>query len=104
MAAAVAVSVVFLVIYVYYHANAGLAKFGGQGWIRPAYFTLLIIHIIMSAVLVPLVPITVIRALRQRFDRHRAIARWTWPIWVFVTSSGLVVYVMAVHLYPWTGG
>lgn len=100
MIVALVFSALFLVTYLIYHANSGLARFGGEGIIRPIYFTLLIVHVLAAAVVTVMVPITVSRALRQRFDRHRAIARWTWPLWMFVTISGVVVYIMAVHLYP----
>jgi len=104
MLAATIVSALFLISYLIYHFNAGLAKFGGEGIIRPIYFTILIVHVIGAVVLTPLVPITLSRALAQRFDRHRAIARWTWPLWMYVTISGVVVYVMSVHLFPFAGG
>ncbi|MGF1640630.1 MAG: DUF420 domain-containing protein [Rhodospirillales bacterium] len=100
MIGALAVSAAFLVTYLIYHFNAGLAKFGGEGVVRPIYFTILIVHILVAAAITPLVPITAYRALVGRFDRHKRIARWTWPLWMFVAVSGLVVYVMAVHGYP----
>ena len=100
MIGAVSVSAVFLVTYLIYHFNSGLARFGGEGIIRPIYFTLLITHVAFAAVITPLVPITVYRALKGRFERHKRIARWTWPLWMFVAVSGVVVYVMAVQLYP----
>lgn len=104
MLAALAVSGAFLVTYVIYKANSGFAKFGGEGLVRPIYFTILVVHVMGAIALVPLVPVTVTRALRARFDRHRRIARITWPLWVYVGVSGVVVYLMAVHLYPHTGG
>lgn len=100
MIGALAVSVAFLASYLTYHFNAGLAKFGGEGVIRPIYFSILITHIVVAAVITPMVPITVYWALSGRFQRHRRIARWTWPLWMFVAVSGVVVYVMAIHLYP----
>lgn len=102
MIAAAAASLAFLAVYVVYHLNAGLARFGGEGAVRPIYFTLLIAHIIMAVVIVPLVPATFYMALSGRLERHRAWARWTLPIWLYTTVSGVVVYVMAVHLYPFT--
>jgi uncharacterized membrane protein YozB (DUF420 family) len=104
MLGAVAVSAAFLVTYLIYHFNAGLAKFGGVGVIRPIYFALLIAHVVIAIVITPLVPITLFRALRGDYDRHRRIARWTWPLWMYVAVSGVVVYVMAIHLYPLAGG
>lgn len=97
---ALAWSAAFLAFYVFYKANAGFAKFGGEGSIRPVYFTILTIHVLGAMALVPLVPMLVARALKERFDAHRELARWTWPLWMFVAISGIVVYVMAVHLYP----
>ena len=101
MLTALGFSFVFLIFYVIYKANSGFAKFGGEGLIRPIYFTILIIHVIGAISLVPLVPRVVFLALKGRFDAHRRIARWTWPLWMFVGISGVVVYVMAVHLYPY---
>lgn len=103
MLAALAVSAMFLVTYLIYHFNAGLAKFGGEGAIRPIYFSILILHVVAAVVITPLVPVTVFRALSGRYDRHRKIARWTWPLWMYVAVSGVVVYVMAVHVYPYQG-
>ena len=100
MIGALIVSAAFLVTYLTYHFNSGLAKFGGEGAVRPVYFTLLIIHILIAAAIVPLVPLTVYWALSEQFPRHKRIARWTWPLWMFVAVSGVAVYVMAVHLYP----
>jgi putative membrane protein len=104
MLAALAVSVTFLITYLIYHFNAGLAKFGGEGLIRPIYFTLLYLHVLIAVVITPLVPVTVFRALSGHYDRHRKIARWTWPLWMYVAVSGVVVSVMAVHMYPYGGG
>jgi len=103
MLGAVGLALLFLVIYVIYHANSGLAKFGGEGWVRPLYFSILIAHVIGAVVLVPLVPIILVRALKERFDGHKRLARWTWPLWMYVSASGVVVYAMAIHIYPYTG-
>jgi len=103
MLGAVALALLFLVIYVIYHANSGLAKFGGEGWVRPFYFSILIAHVIGAVALVPLVPIILVRALKERFDGHKRLARWTWPLWMYVSASGVVVYAMAIHIYPYTG-
>jgi putative membrane protein len=100
MISALAVSAFFLVIYVIYKANSGFAKFGGEGLVRPIYFTILVAHIVGAIAIVPLVPATLYRALKGRFEDHRRLARWTWPIWMYVGISGVVVYIMAVHLYP----
>jgi putative membrane protein len=102
MIGALVASVAFLVTYLIYHFNSGLAKFGGEGLIRPVYFTLLITHVLAAIVITPMVPITAYRALTGSFERHKRIARWTWPLWMFVAVSGVVVYAMAIHLYPST--
>ena len=104
MLAAMAFSAAFLVVYVLYKANSGFAKFGGEGWIRPVYFTILFIHVVGAIAITPLVPMTIWRALSGRFEAHRRLARITWPLWMFVAVSGVVVYVMAVHMYPYPHG
>jgi uncharacterized membrane protein YozB (DUF420 family) len=98
MVTAVVTSSLFLISYLYYHFHVGSVRFQGTGWSRPVYFTILISHIILAAVIVPLVIITLTRALRGRFDRHRAIARWTFPLWLYVSITGVLVYFM---LYQW---
>ena len=103
MLSAAVVSALFLISYLIYHFNSGLAKFGGEGVIRPIYFTLLIAHVLIAVVITPLVPLTLYRALAGQFDRHRRLAHWTWPLWMYVAVSGVVVYVMAIHLYPYAG-
>lgn len=100
MIASVCLGVAFLVLYAAYHLNAGLAKFGGAGLIRPIYFGILIAHIAVAAAVAVLVPLSFIRALRGELARHRAYARWTMPAWLFVSVSGIVVYVMTIHLFP----
>ncbi|MCU0839544.1 MAG: DUF420 domain-containing protein [Rhodospirillales bacterium] len=100
MLAALVVSAAFLTSYLIYHFNSGLAKFGGEGLIRPAYFTLLILHVIAAIAITPLVPIAVYRALTKDFAGHRRIVRYTWPLWMYVAVSGIAVYVMAIHLFP----
>jgi len=99
MLAAVITSSLFLVSYLYYHAHVGSVHFHGQGWSRPVYFSILISHTTLAAAIVPLVIITLSRALRQRFDRHRAIARWTYPIWLYVSVTGVIIYFMLYHLF-----
>lgn len=100
MIVALCASTVFLASYLYYHAHVGSVHFQGQGWSRPVYFSILISHTILAATIVPLVIITFSRALRGRFDRHRAIARWTFPLWLYVSITGVVIYVMLYQLYP----
>ncbi|MGQ0684269.1 DUF420 domain-containing protein [Bradyrhizobium sp.] len=100
MSIAIALGCGFLAIYFYYHFGAGMAKFGGQGMIRPVYFTLLAAHTLMAAVAGLLIPAAFLRAFTGHFDRHQRLARWALPIWLFVAASGLAVYAMAVHLFP----
>ena len=97
MIAAFTTSAIFLVSYVVYHASAGSTPFEGQGAIRPVYFAILISHVILAAAVLPLAIVTLARALEGRFDRHAAIARWTFPIWLYVSVTGVVVYVMLYH-------
>jgi putative membrane protein len=99
MIAALVSSTAFLACYVYYHAHVGDVRFQGQGFIRPVYFAILITHVVLAAAIVPMVIITVSRAWRERFDRHRVIARWTFPLWLYVSVTGVVIYVMLYHLY-----
>jgi uncharacterized membrane protein YozB (DUF420 family) len=99
MIAAVVCSTLFLASYLYYHAHAGVVPFRGQGVIRPVYFTILISHTLLAVVIVPMVIVTLTRALKSQFDRHRAIARWTYPIWLYVSVTGVVIYVMVYRLY-----
>jgi putative membrane protein len=98
--AALTASVVFLISYVVYHAHHGTTRFAGQGIARPIYFTILTTHTFLAALIVPFVIITVRRALRGDFARHRAIARWTLPMWLYVSVTGVLVYLMLYHLYP----
>jgi uncharacterized membrane protein YozB (DUF420 family) len=100
MLSAFTASALFLISYVIYHIRVGNVRFLGQGWIRPVYFTLLISHVFLAIVILPLAIITLTRALREQFDRHRRIARWTLPLWLYVSVTGVIVYVMLYHLYP----
>jgi uncharacterized membrane protein YozB (DUF420 family) len=99
MIAAVAASSLFLTSYLYYHAHVGSVRFPGQGWVRPVYFTLLISHTMLAAAVVPLVLLALSAGLRRRFDRHRRIARWAYPIWLYVSVTGVVVYLMLYQIY-----
>ena len=99
MLSAFCCSALFLACYVYFHLHAGIIRFGGQGWIRPVYFTLLTTHTILAVVIVPLVLITLSRALREKFDRHRAIARWTFPLWLYVSVTGVIIYWLLYIAY-----
>jgi len=94
MLAACASSTLFLISYLVYHYQVGSVPFKGAGAIRVVYFAILISHTILAATVVPLALITLIRALRERFDTHRKIARWTLPIWLYVSVTGVIVYAM----------
>lgn len=97
---AIALGALFIAVYLTYHALAGLAKFGGVGPIRIVYFTLLVTHIVVAALAAAVVPVAITCALRGRLAMHRRIARFALPMWMFVSASGLIVYAMTVHLYP----
>jgi len=99
MVAAFATSVLFLISYLIYHAHAGSRPFPGQGNIRVIYFVILITHIVLAATIPPLAGVTLWRAYRRRFDRHMKIARWTLPLWLYVSITGIVVYWMLYRLY-----
>jgi len=99
MLIALATSTLFLVSYLYYHYHVGSVHFRGIGWSRPVYFTILISHTILAAAIVPMVIVTLTRALREQFDRHRAIARWTYPIWLYVSATGVIVYLMLYRIF-----
>jgi putative membrane protein len=98
--AALAVSILFLISYLTYHFNHGATRFKGQGIVRPIYFVILTSHTILAVVIVPFVILTFLRAKRGDFLRHRAIARWTLPMWLYVSVTGVMVYLMLYHLYP----
>ena len=98
MIAAFVVSGLFLTSYLIYHYHAGSTPFEGSGWIRSVYFAVLIPHIILAATILPLALITLYFALRKRFTKHRRIARWTLPIWLYVSVTGIIVYWMLYHL------
>lgn len=99
MLSAFATSSLFLISYLYYHLHVGSVRFQGTGWSRPVYFTILISHVVLAALIVPLVIITLNQALRERFDKHRAIARRTFPLWLYVSVTGVLVYFMLYHWF-----
>lgn len=100
MLSAFGASTIFLISYVTYHIRVGkVVLFHGQGWIRPFYFTLLTSHTILAVVIVPLILITLRRAWLERFDKHRLIARWTLPLWFYVSVTGVIVYFMVYQIY-----
>ena len=98
MVAALLCSALFLLSYVVYHYHAGSRPFQGAGAIRAVYFFILITHVLLAIVIVPLVALTVTRAARGQFARHRAIARWTLPLWLYVSATGVIVYLMLYKL------
>ena len=98
MVGAFGVSTLFLISYLTYHAHVGTIRFQGTGWVRPAYFTILATHTILAIVIVPMVLRTLYLAARKRFSSHVAIARWTLPLWLYVSVTGVVVYWMLYHL------
>ena len=99
MGSAFAVSTLFLISYLTYHYHVGSVRFGGQGWIRAVYFTILISHTSLAVLILPLALVTLSRALAGRFDKHVRIARWTLPLWLYVSVTGVIVYWMLYHLY-----
>src|SRR5579862_8217443 len=99
MIAAFLVSTIFLVSYLVYHYRVGHVAFQGQGWIRPVYFGLLGTHTILAAAIVPMILITLRRAWSERFDKHKIIARWTLPLWLYVSVTGVIVYLMLYQIY-----
>ena len=99
MTLAISLSVIFLVMYIAYHMTTEATSFGGEGFIRIIYFFILISHILLSIAIIPLVLITYVRALAETFDRHRKIARITFPLWLYVAVSGVVVYLMISPYY-----
>jgi uncharacterized membrane protein YozB (DUF420 family) len=100
MIAAVVASALFLACYLFFHWKVGNILFLGQGWARPVYFAILISHVTLAIVIVPMAIITLTRGLKARYDKHRAIARWTWPLWMYVSVTGVVVYFMLYRWFP----
>jgi putative membrane protein len=98
MIAAFATSSLFLISYLFYHYNHGSTPFKGQGIVRTVYFTILLTHTVLAAAIVPMILITFSRALKAKFDRHRVIARWTLPLWLYVSVTGVVVYLMLYQM------
>lgn len=100
MIAAVTASVVFLISYLVYHYYHGATRFPGTGWVRPVYFTILFTHTILAAVIVPFVIVTLRRGLKGQFAQHRKVARWTFPMWLYVSVTGVIVYFMLYRWFP----
>jgi uncharacterized membrane protein YozB (DUF420 family) len=99
MISAFAVSTVFLISYLIYHYRVGHVVFQGQGWIRSVYFALLLSHTVLAIVIVPMILVTLRRAWLEKFDKHRVIARWTLPLWFYVSVTGVIVYVLLYQVY-----
>jgi len=100
MVIALLFSTAFLGCYLYYHYHAGHVRFAGQGWTRPVYFSILFSHIPLAVLSLPLITMTVLPALRQRFDKHKRMAKWTVPVWLYVSVTGIIIYMMC---YVWYG-
>ena len=99
MVSACIVSLLFLISYLTYHYHHGATAFQGQGWVRPIYFTILISHTVLAGSIVPLSIVTLVRGLQEKFELHVKIARWTYPIWLYVSVTGVVIYLMLYHIY-----
>jgi uncharacterized membrane protein YozB (DUF420 family) len=99
MLTAVGTSAAFLVSYVLYHARVGAVRFQGHGWIRPVYFSILLTHTILAIAIVPLAGVTLYRAWHAQFDRHRRVARWTLPAWLYVSVTGVAIYFLVYRIY-----
>lgn len=100
MVSAVVTSTLFLICYLIYHFYAGRTVFNDPAWFRPIYLTILLTHTVLAVVILPLVLVTLTRALRQRFDAHKRIARWTWPIWMYVSVTGVIIYLLLYQIFP----
>lgn len=100
MVGALVSSTLFLISYLTYHHFAGATRFQGQGVVRYVYFSILLTHTILAVVIVPMVLMTTWRAFRGQFERHKQIARWTWPIWMYVSVTGVLIYFFLYHWFP----
>jgi uncharacterized membrane protein YozB (DUF420 family) len=100
MVSAFVTSTVFLICYLIYHFNAGRTVFKEPEWFRPVYLTILISHTLLAVAIVPLVLVTLRRAIKQRFELHKKIARWTWPIWMYVSVTGVLIYLLLYQIFP----
>lgn len=103
MIGALVSSTLFLAGYLTYHHYAGSTRFANPEWFRPIYLTILLTHTLLAMAVVPLVITTVVPALRQRFDRHKRIARWTWPVWMYVSVTGVIIYLLLYQIFPQRG-
>ena len=103
MIAAFVSSTFFLAGYLYYHFHAGTTHFADPAWFRPIYLTLLLTHTVLAVVIVPLIFMTFIRAFRERFELHKKIARWTLPLWLYVSFTGVLIYLLLYQIFPQAG-
>jgi uncharacterized membrane protein YozB (DUF420 family) len=102
MLSAVATSTLFLISYLYYHAHAGRTNFRDPAWFRPIYLTILLTHTVLAVVIVPMILVTLSRAVKQRFELHKKIARWTLPLWMYVSVTGVIIYLLLYRIFPQT--
>ena len=100
MIAAFVTSTIFLVFYLIYHANVGHTSFDKTHWFRPYYLLLLLTHVVLAAAIVPMILMTLYRAFKGQEEKHRKIARWTWPLWMYVSVTGVVIYLLLYHIFP----
>jgi putative membrane protein len=100
MVAAVCTSTLFLISYLIYHSEAGRTVFREPHWFRPIYLMILLTHTVLAVVIVPMVLVTLIRAVRGRFELHRKVARWTWPLWMYVSTTGVLIYLLLYRVFP----
>jgi putative membrane protein len=100
MVAAFVTSTLFLTSYVFYHLNAGRTVFLEPPWFRPIYLTLLFTHTILAVIIVPLILTTLYLAARKRFEMHKKVARWTWPSWMYVSVTGVIIYLLLYQIFP----
>ena len=100
MVAAVCTSTLFLISYLVYHSQAGRTVFREPQWFRPIYLTILLTHTVLAVVIVPMVLVTLSRAIQGRFELHRKVARWTWPLWMYVSTTGVLIYLLLYQIFP----
>lgn len=100
MSAALVTSALFLISYIVYHSFAGRTIFKEPDWFRPIYLAILLTHTVLAVAIVPLVVMTFLRAVRARYDLHRKIARWTWPLWMYVSVTGVLIYFLLYQIFP----
>jgi putative membrane protein len=100
MIAAFCTSTLFLISYLYYHAHAKSTRFVDPAWFRPIYLVILLTHTVLATAVVPMVLVTLNRALKARWELHKKIARWTWPVWVYVSVTGVIIYLLLYVIFP----